>query len=224
MVMRLTVETWTSYLFAESSSARPSASSPDGITGSVKETCRSPRCFCSRAIASERSAREPESVSSSPSMSKSARVAPAASRAAPYAFASSDALSQVVASSLPEAPPKETRTVAPFSVSCEIRDFTAELEMAYWPFHFGVQPLPSEMTKARLYVDGEPLESVPEAVVALTYGAYAVPDDDPDVPEEPDDREGDGDAVAPGFWGFGAASVLPSDAAEQPAAARANRQ
>jgi hypothetical protein len=31
-----------------------------------------------------------------------------------------------------------------------------------------VQSLPSEITKARLYVDGDPLESLAEASVALT--------------------------------------------------------
>lgn len=36
------------------------------------------------------------------------------------------------------------------------------------PFHFGVQSLPSAMTKARLYVAGEPAESLAEASVALT--------------------------------------------------------
>ncbi|GHA54838.1 hypothetical protein GCM10010372_63600 [Streptomyces tauricus] len=59
----------------------------------------------------------------------------------------------------------------PDSVSAEIRDFTAESPIAVVPFHAGAQSLPSAMTKARLYVDGEPAESLPEAVVALTYGA-----------------------------------------------------
>ncbi|PSM38795.1 hypothetical protein C6Y14_35060 [Streptomyces dioscori] len=75
------------------------------------------------------------------------------------------------ASSFPDAPPKETRTAAPDSVSAEIRDFTAESPIAVVPFQEGVQALPSAMTKARLYVEGEPAESLSEAVVALTYGA-----------------------------------------------------
>ncbi|BCL29972.1 hypothetical protein GCM10017557_48310 [Streptomyces aurantiacus] len=74
----------------------------------------------------------------------------------------------------------------PDSVSAEIRDFTAESPIAVVPFHFGVQLLPSAMTKARLYVDGEPAESLSEAVVALTYGAYAVPEEAPDEPPEGD--------------------------------------
>ncbi len=104
-------------------------------------------------------------------MSKSACVEPAASSASPYASASADALEQVDPSSLPDAPPKETRTVAPDSFSAEIREATAESSTALAPFHFGVQLLPSEMTKARLYVAGEPAESFSEASPALTYGA-----------------------------------------------------
>ena len=104
-------------------------------------------------------------------MSKSAWLDPAASSASPEASASSDALSQTDASSLPEAPPKETRTVAPEAVSAEIRDVTAGSPMAFSAFHSGVQLLPSEITKARLYVVGEPAVSLPEASPALTYGA-----------------------------------------------------
>jgi hypothetical protein len=49
-----------------------------------------------------------------------------------------------------------------------MRDFTAELPIAVVPFHFGVQLLPPEITKARLYADGEPASSVSAASVALT--------------------------------------------------------
>jgi hypothetical protein len=69
---------------------------------------------------------------------------------------------------LPDAPPNETRTLAPDSFSAEIRDFTAALSMASVPFHLAVQLVPSEITKARLYVVGDPFESVAEASVALT--------------------------------------------------------
>jgi len=96
----------------------------------VKDTFRSERSFCRIAIAFERISIEAESDSAVPSMSKSARVAPAASRALPYAAASADALSHTVASSVPVAPPKETRTAAPDSFSAEMRDFTAELPVA----------------------------------------------------------------------------------------------
>lgn len=169
--MMLTVETCTPWSLADSSNATPSVSNPDGITGNVNDTDRSARCFCSNAIAWERRATESESASSSPSMSKSARVVPAASSAAPYAFASAEALSQVAASSFPEDPPKETRTAAPDSLSASMRDFTAVLSRAYSPFHFGAQSSPSEITKARLYVEGDPAVSMSTAVVALTYGA-----------------------------------------------------
>ncbi len=40
--------------------------------------------------------------------------------------------------------------------------------MAFVSFHFGVQALPSAITKARLYTVGEPAESLSEASVALT--------------------------------------------------------
>jgi hypothetical protein len=40
--------------------------------------------------------------------------------------------------------------------------------MASVPFHLAVQSVPSEITKARLYVVGDPVESVAEASVALT--------------------------------------------------------
>ncbi|MDQ0811896.1 hypothetical protein QFZ63_003610 [Streptomyces sp. B3I7] len=169
--MMSTVETCTPWSSADSSSATPSASSPDGITGSVNDTDRSARSFCSSAIASDRNAIESESANSSPSMSKSACAAPAASSAAPYAFASAEALPQVAPSSFPEDPPKETRTEAPDFFSAAMRDFTAALPRAYWAFHFATQSSPSEMTKARLYVEGEPAVSMPTAVVALTYGS-----------------------------------------------------
>jgi hypothetical protein len=89
--------------------------------------------------------------------------------------------------------------------------------MAYIPSHFGVQALPSEITKARLYVVGAPAESLPTAVVALTYGAYEVADD----------------FVVPGFGDAFAAVVRPGRAddvseappvEEHPAQARAARQ
>ncbi|GAB2974582.1 hypothetical protein GCM10023080_043860 [Streptomyces pseudoechinosporeus] len=83
-----------------------------------------------------------------------------------------ETLLQVVASSLPEAPPKETRTFPPDDFSAEILDFTDALPMPYSP-HVGVQPPRPAITKARLYADGEPADSLPEAAVALTYGAYA---------------------------------------------------
>lgn len=138
------------------------------MTGRVKETFSSGRCLWSLAIACERRATEAESVSSSPSMSKSARLEPAASSALPWAAARSTALSQVAASSLPEAPPKETRTSAPSFFRRGVRDFTAGSPIFSVPFHLGVQPPPSEITKVRLYVDGEPAESVSDASVALT--------------------------------------------------------
>jgi hypothetical protein len=53
-------------------------------------------------------------------------------------------------------------------VSWDIRDFTVASPIAWVPFHFGVQSLPPEITKARLYVFGEPLESRADASVALT--------------------------------------------------------
>ena len=72
----------------------------------------------------------------------------------------------------------------PDSLSADIRDLTAESPMAVVPFHFGVQPLPPAMTKARLYVAGEPAESLSEALVALTYGAYAVAADSAEAEAE----------------------------------------
>jgi hypothetical protein len=72
---------------------------------------------------------------------------------------------------LPDAPPKDTRTLAPDSFSAEILDFTAELSIAVVPFHSGVQVLPLAMAKERLYVDGDPELSMSDAVVTLTYGA-----------------------------------------------------
>ena len=46
------------------------------------------------------------------------------------------------------------------------------------------------MTKARLYVAGEPAKSLSEAVVALTYGAYVVAADSAGAEAEADgDRE-----------------------------------
>ncbi len=101
-------------------------------------------------------------------MSKSARVAPAASRAAPYASAREEALSQTAASSVPEAPPKETRTSAPDALSSVRREATEASSMSWTPFQRGTQSSPEEMTNARLYVAGEPAASVAEAVVALT--------------------------------------------------------
>lgn len=103
-------------------------------------------------------------------MSKSARVEPAASRAAPYAAARAGALSQAAASSVPEEPPKETRTVAPDDSSSATREATEVSSMSWTPFQRGVQPSssPDAMTNARLYVAGEPAVSVGEAVVALT--------------------------------------------------------
>jgi hypothetical protein len=85
-----------------------------------------------------------------------------------------ETLLQVVASSLPEAPPKETRTLRPDDLSAEILDFTDALPMPYSP-HVGVQPPRPAITKARLYDDAEPADSLPEAAVALTYGANAGP-------------------------------------------------
>lgn len=115
---------------------------------------------------------------------------------------------------MPDAPPKETRTLAPDSVRAEIRDFTAESSMAVVPFHFGVQSLPSEITKARLYVVGDPVESVSEAVVALTYGAYEV-----------DDAVSVGEGVEPACEGSEVAASEPSSPPEEhPAQARAIRQ
>ncbi|GGN86094.1 hypothetical protein GCM10011579_077560 [Streptomyces albiflavescens] len=114
---------------------------------------------------------------------------------------------------MPDAPPKETRTLAPDSLSAEIRVCTAELPMAYVPFHFGVQSLPSEITKARLYVVGEPVESVSDAVVALTYGAYEVVDED---------SLSEGAALVRGVCA-GAASDASSPPEEHPAQARATR-
>ncbi len=101
MVMMLTVETFTELSLADSSSARLSESSPDGMTGSVKDTFRSPRSFWSSAIALDRSATDAESVSASPRR----RSRPGWSRrrrAPPYAAASALALPQTSASSLPE--------------------------------------------------------------------------------------------------------------------------
>ncbi|GGW63255.1 hypothetical protein GCM10010350_54770 [Streptomyces galilaeus] len=77
-------------------------------------------------------------------------------------------MSQVAASSSPDAPPKETRTEAPVSVSAATREATVASSTACRPFHSGVQPLPSEMTKARLYVAGVPAASLAEASAALT--------------------------------------------------------
>jgi hypothetical protein len=68
---------------------------------------------------------------------------------------------------LPEAPPKETRTSAPSLLSRAARDFTAASPIASVPFHVGVQPPSPEITKARLYAEGDPAESVSEAAVAL---------------------------------------------------------
>ncbi|GAA5003595.1 hypothetical protein GCM10023335_19430 [Streptomyces siamensis] len=121
------------------------------------------------------------------------------------------------ASSFPEAPPKDTRTLAPDFFSAEIRDATAESPRAYVPFHFGVQALPSEITKARLYVDGDPLESVAEAVVALTYGAYEVADDGLSL------RLGAGAVCVPPDRGE-AASDAPPPPEEHPAQASATRE
>ncbi|GAA2639437.1 hypothetical protein GCM10010307_38790 [Streptomyces vastus] len=83
-----------------------------------------------------------------------------------------EAFLQVVASSLPEAPPKETRTLLPDDFSAEILDFTAGWSMAFAP-HVGVQPPRPAITKARLKADAEPADSLPEAAVALTYGTNA---------------------------------------------------
>jgi len=102
-------------------------------------------------------------------------------------------------------------------LSAAVRDFTAGSPIAYMPSHSGVQPLPSEITKARLYVVGDPAESVSAAVVALTYGAYEVADD----------------FVVPGFGDAAAAFARPGSAdagseasppEEHPAQARATRQ
>lgn len=75
---------------------------------------------------------------------------------------------------MPEAPPKETRTDAPESVSAEIRDCTAESSIASVPFHAGVHASPSAITNARLYAAADPASSRSEASVASTYGAYVV--------------------------------------------------
>jgi hypothetical protein len=93
---------------------------------------------------------------------------------------------------------------------------TAELPMAYVPFHFAVQSLPSEITKARLYVVGEPVESVSEGVVALTYGAYDVDDDWVWL--------GEGAAVLVCEGPVGAASDVSSPPEEHPAQASVTRQ
>lgn len=69
---------------------------------------------------------------------------------------------------MPDAPPKETRTVAPDALSAEIRFFTVASPMPCVPFHVGVQELPSAMVKARLYVEGDAAASRSEASVALT--------------------------------------------------------
>jgi hypothetical protein len=66
-----------------------------------------------------------------------------------------------------------------------------------------------------LYTEGEPAESLSEASVALTYGAYEVTDDVDSVADT------DGDAL---LCRGGSASEVLSDPAEHPAAARANRQ
>ncbi len=107
-------------------------------------------------------------MSSSPSTSKSARVEPAASSAAPYASARSSEVSQTAASSSPWAPPKETRTSAPPRVSASIRDVTRASSTSWTPSQAGVQSPSEAMTNARLYAVGEPAVSVPEAVEALT--------------------------------------------------------
>ncbi len=69
---------------------------------------------------------------------------------------------------MPEAPPKETRTVAPDSVSFSARAVAEASSMSWTPFQRGTQSSPEERTNARLYVVGSPAVSLAEAVVALT--------------------------------------------------------
>ncbi|CAM5372415.1 hypothetical protein SCANM63S_05174 [Streptomyces canarius] len=89
------------------------------------------------------------SGSAPPSTSKSTLVSRYASTALPYAAASASAEEQVVASSEPEAPPKETRTSPPLARSAPICAATASLVRSVTPPHLGVQPPPS-VRKARL--------------------------------------------------------------------------
>lgn len=59
---------------------------------------------------------------------------------------------------------------APVAVSAATRAATARLVGSAVPPQSGAQVSSSATTKARLYVSGEPTESVSAAVVALTYG------------------------------------------------------
>ena len=144
------------------------------MTGRVKTTSRSLRSFCGSAIAAERIATEPESVNSFALDVEVGLGRPCGVQCLPYAFARAVTLSQVAASSLPEAPPKETRSVAPSFLSFAIRDFTVASDIAFSSLHFGVQSLPSAITKARSYVVGESAESSSEAFVFVDVGAQGV--------------------------------------------------
>lgn len=147
--MMLTVLIFTPLDLALDSRFTPSWVRPSGITGSVKETSRFGCCCWSFAIAWARMVFAAVLGSAPPSMSKSALVRPYASTTLPYAVASALAEPQVVASSEPDAPPKETRTSPPLARSAPIWEATPSLARSVTPPHFGVQPPPSVM-KARL--------------------------------------------------------------------------
>ncbi|CAM5476068.1 hypothetical protein STENM327S_08304 [Streptomyces tendae] len=134
----------------------------------MKETSRPLRSSWSSAIASERSVHG-VGVGQPGALDVEVRLCgPGGVQGrAVYAAASAEALSQAAASSVPDAPPKETRTLADF-FSFSTREATEASSMSCTPFQRGTQSSPDAMTNARLYAVGEPAVSVAEAVVALT--------------------------------------------------------
>lgn len=147
--MMLTVLMDTPFDLASASRFTPSWVRPSGITGSVYETSRPGWAFSSFAMACARRVLAAVFGSAPPSTSKSTFVSLKAFTTFSYAVASASADEHVVASSEPEAPPKETRTSPPFARRSPIWAATPSLPRSVTPPHLGVQPPPSVMN-ARL--------------------------------------------------------------------------